>query len=153
MLFRIPHAAAATGKAAASYVNLLAALMVACPAFAADQPVLSGDPPNAPAILSALAAQFPARKFSRAGPFCRGHPLRIVHDSGGDWAAVVFFDRSVCFERSPNDIPYEVWLKRSPAGAWSIVCQSRYSDVPPYDQVLKVCSAMPKAVYDAFFGS
>ena len=154
MLNRIRRDAAEAGKATAFCLNLLAALAVAGSVYAADQGVVAGDPPNTPAILGALALAFPANKFSRSGPFCRPQPVRIFRISGGDWGEVTLFDRAACFVRGAQDgIPYEVWLRQSPAGAWAIICQSRYTDVPSYDQVLKVCNTMPKAVYDAYFGS
>jgi hypothetical protein len=149
---RIQHVASTISKAIAICIGTLTAL-AAVPSIAGAQ-TISGDPPQAPTILLALAAQYPPAKFARSGPACLPNPIRIANDPGGNWAEATFFDAAVCSgQGNPNGIPYQVFLKQNQAGAWVVTCQARYSDVPTFAQVQQQCSAMPQAVYHVFFGA
>jgi hypothetical protein len=142
-----------TRRAIGICIGLLA-LLAGMPSTVVAQ-VVPGDPPGASAILLALAPLYPTTTFARPlAPLCAPQPIRIANDSGGNWAEVTYFDANACVgSGNPNPMPYQAYLKQGQAGAWTVMCQARYSDVPTYAQVHQQCSAMPQAVYHAFFGA
>jgi hypothetical protein len=128
--------------------------LLAVPSVVVAQ-VMPGDPPEAAAILRALAPLYPSSRFARpVAPNCAPQPIRIANDRGGNWAEVTFFDANACVgSENPNAMPYEAYLEQDQAGAWKVMCRARYSDVPTYAQVHQQCSAMPQTVYRVFFGA